>query len=329
MKIAVTGGGALLGQGILRALRRSSLQLHTVALDVSPLSAGLYWADEAYLVPLANAPDYLDAIRRMLAKVRPDVMLVGTDVELVPLAAQRAELEREFNVQILVSSPEVVAIADDKYQTARFFKQHDFAAPASALAHDKPGIAAVIAECGFPLIVKPCIGARSYGVSRADNEEQLQWALAHTKNAVVQECISDADGEFTASGLYFDGHCHAVIVMRRDLRDGNTYRAFTVFDAVLEAQVKAWTEALKPHGPANFQFRIDARGRPKVFEINGRFSGTTPLRAHAGFNEVEMCVRKLLWDEPIVQPEVKPITILRHWSETVIEPQQVDAVKRI
>lgn len=329
IKIAVTGGGALLGQGILRALRRSSLRLHTVALDVSPLSAGLYWADEAHLVPLANAPDYLDAMRRMLAKVRPDVLLVGTDVELAPLAAQRAELEREFSVQILVSSPEVVAIADDKYETACFFKKHDFSAPVSALGHDKPGIAAVIASSGFPLIVKPCVGARSYGVSKVDNEEQLQWALAHTKNAVVQECISDADGEFTASGLYFDDRCHAVIVMRRDLRDGNTYRAFTVFDAALEAQVKAWTEALKPYGPANFQFRIDARGQPKVFEINGRFSGTTPLRAHAGFNEVEMCIRKLLWDEPIVQPEIKPITILRHWSETVIEPLQVDAVRRI
>jgi carbamoyl-phosphate synthase large subunit len=114
--------------------------------------------------------------------------------------------------------------------------------------------------------------------------------------------------------------------MRRDLRDGNTYRAFTVKDKELDILVKRWTEALQPFGPANFQFRIDKFGVPKVFEINGRFSGTTPLRAHAGFNEVEMCIRKMLWDEPIEQPEIRSVTILRHWSETVIAPERTEGI---
>ena len=83
---------------------------------------------------------------------------------------------------------------------------------------------------------------------------------------------------------------------------------------------------LKHFVPANFQFRIDKFGVPKVFEINGRFSGTTPLRAHAGFNEVEMCIRKVLWDEPIVQPDILSVTILRHWSETVITSERTDAI---
>ena len=68
----------------------------------------------------------------------------------------------------------------------------------------------------------------------------------------------------------------------------------------------------------NFQFRLYG-SKIKVFEINSRFSGTTPLRAHAGFNEVEMCLRRILYNEPISQPEVKNIKIVRHWSETIIE----------
>jgi carbamoyl-phosphate synthase large subunit len=328
VRIAVTGGGALLGQGIVRALRLSTLQLHIIVVDINPLSAGLYWGNESFLVPPGNSVYYIDSIRALLSKTRPDIILVGTDVELAPLAKARPELEREFGTRVLVSTPEVVAIADDKYETARFFTSQGFPAPASALVQNQRGVERLIAEYGFPLVVKPCVGARSCGVSTVRDRSALDYAMTHLEKGVVQECVGEDQQEYTASGLYFDGRCDAVIVMRRDLRDGNTYRAFTVRDSELDRQVKMWTEALKPFGPANFQFRIDKFGVPKVFEINGRFSGTTPLRAHAGFNEVEMCIRKVLWDEPIVQPEIRPVTILRHWSETVISPESVELIRQ-
>jgi carbamoyl-phosphate synthase large subunit len=84
--------------------------------------------------------------------------------------------------------------------------------------------------------------------------------------------------------------------------------------------------ALNPLGPANFQFRIDRSGRVKVFEINARFSGTTPLRAIAGFNEVEMCLRRLLLGEPVAEPCVEEMVLLRHWSETVLRPHDLASV---
>lgn len=326
VRIAVTGGGALLGQGILRALKCSTLHTHTIVVDVNPLSAGLYWADESFLVPPAKSVNYLDSIRSLLDRTRPDIVLVGTDVELSPLAEARADLEREFGTRVLVSAPEVVAIADDKYKTANFFSAHGFPATASALVSNLQGVERLIAEYGFPLVVKPCVGARSSNVTVVHNRSALESAMLHVESGIVQECIGDDKHEYTASGLYFDGRCDAVIVMRRDLRDGNTYRAFTVRDSQLDSLVKKWTEALGPFGPANFQFRIDRSGVPKVFEINGRFSGTTPLRARAGFNEVEMCIRKVLWNEPIVQPKIRSVTFLRHWSETVIAPERTESV---
>lgn len=329
LRVAVTGGGALLGQGLLRALKLSNLKPYTIAVDVNPCSAGLYWVDESYLVPPAKSSQYLDSIRALLARSEPDILLVGTDVELAPLAGVRLELEREFGTRILVSSPEVISIADDKYKTAAFFVEHGFAAPVSALVSNREGVELLVAELGFPLIVKPCVGARSYGVSKVHNMAELEYAMAHVENGVVQECVGIDGQEYTASGLYFDGECGAVIVMRRDLRDGNTYRAFTVMDTELNRIVKQWTEALRPLGPANFQFRVDKFGVPKVFEINSRFSGTTPLRAKVGFNEVEMSIRKMIWDEPIVQPEVQSATILRYWSETVIDPQRAEVICQV
>src|SRR5687767_3439875 len=117
MKLLVTGAGALLGQGILRAIRQSSLQATVVAVDPSPYAPGLYWVDSAHLIPLASDPSYLASLRTILERERPDVLLVGTDVELPLFAQHRSDLEAEFGMHVLVSSSEVVRIADDKWLT--------------------------------------------------------------------------------------------------------------------------------------------------------------------------------------------------------------------
>lgn len=324
--VLVTGAGALLGQGIIRALRQSSIDARIVAVDPSAQSAGLFWADAAHLVPFASDPSYLDRVRLLIEREKVDAVLVGTDVELEIFAANRAMLEGEHGIHVLVSSPEVVAIADDKYATAEFFRSHGFDHPRSALPENDAALEALVAECGFPLIVKPRRGARSLGVSRVDDRDALDAAIAGREGLVVQECVGTAELEFTASVLVFDGEPKASIVMRRDLRDGNTYRAFTEPFPELNALTRCWGAALRPHGPANFQFRLDSEGRAKVFEINGRFSGTTPLRALVGFNEVEMCLRHLLFGEPVTQPQVENAAILRHWSETKVSYEALGAV---
>ena len=327
MKILVTGAGALLGQGIIKALRQSGLDCTIIAADPNPLSAGLYWADGAYRLPLAREPDFGARIDELLDRERPDMLLVGTDVELPWFAEQRSRIEAQFDTRVLVSDPRVVAIADDKLETARFFEAVGLNPPRSACAQDEAAVERLIAQVGFPLVIKPRVGARSVGVSLAHDRRTLDEARAGREGLVVQECVGDPGQEYTASVLVFDGAVQASIVMRRDLRDGNTYRAYAADFPALNEKVRAMGAALQPHGPANFQFRTDARGEPRVFEINARFSGTTPLRALVGFNEVEMCVRKLLLGTPIIQPPVRSGVILRYLDEMFVAQAQIDAVR--
>ncbi len=319
MKALVTGAGALLGQGIIKSLRASSLDAKVIAVDPNPLSAGLYWADAAHLVPMANSPDYLRRIREILADERPDVVLIGTDVELSVLAANREDLERDFRTHLIVSDPTVIDIANDKWLTYLFLREHDLGYVPSCLPGDED---ALIAEVGFPLIVKPRVGARSVGFGIVRNPSELRHAIQSQPGIIIQKHVGDEASEYTAGALSFGGKCLASIVMRRDLRDGNTYRAFVDAYPELNAVVRQVADRLNAYGPANFQFRLDD-GKPRIFEINGRFSGTTPLRAFAGFNEVEMCVRHILFGEPIVQPSVGPLVLLRHWSETIVQPADI------
>ena len=326
MRVVVTGAGALLGQGIIRAIRRAKPGWRIAGVDPERLSAGLYWCDSAYEGRLAADPGFVPTLRKIILAERAEVVIPGTDAELSVLAGHRASLEAETGCVVLVSSPEVVRIADDKLATAQFFRDNGLPFPLSAAGEDAEAVAAVVAVCGYPVIVKPRTGARSAGVRLVEGPDELATALRQP-GLVVQERLGSDRDEFTSGSLYADGACQAVITMRRDLRDGNTYRAFVVIDPDLDGWVRRWTEALRPFGPANFQFRLRADGMPVVFEINARYSGTTPLRALAGFNEVAMMLDWIGLGQPIVAPAVAPMTILRHWSETVVSQGQIDAVR--
>lgn len=314
MKVLVTGAGAVLGQGILRCLLDARRRPTIVAVDPSPLAAGLYWVERRHLVPLARDPSYLDRFGAIVAAERPDAVLIGTDVELGVLATHRVELESTYDTRIVVASPEVVAIADDKWRTVEFLRARGFPAPVSCLPG---GEEALVEAVGFPLVVKPRVGARAIGMSVVDGWDALRRAVASLDAPIVQEHVATAEDEYTAGTLTFDGRCEASIVMRRDLRDGNTFRAYVEAFPALNAEVRRLADALGAYGPANFQFRV-ADGVVKVFEINARFSGTTGLRRHAGFDEVDLVLRRVIDGEPVVQPRIEPMTILRYMSETIV-----------
>lgn len=323
MKVLVTGGGALLGQGIIRSLRMAFGRYEIIAVDPDPRAVGLYWADHAYLVPFANAPDYLSRIEELLAREHPAAVLIGTDVELAVFAIHRERLEKEYHTHIIVSAPEVVRIADDKWLTNRFLVKNKFPHPRSALPESVKDLLQV---CDFPLVVKPRVGARSVGVAVVNSYAELEYALAHISKPIIQEYIATPNEEFTSGLLVFDG-VRAVVTMRRDLKDGNTVRAYFEPDTALDQTLARIAEALGAYGPINLQFRLD-KGVPKIFEINARFSGTTPLRAYAGFNEVDALLGYLINNQEICVETRRAVTILRYWNEIIVEPEQIEALSK-
>ena len=95
---------------------------------------------------------------------------------------------------------------------------------------------------------------------KVQTKDELARALATGDGLVIQECVATEHSEYTAGTLTSEGRCDASIVMRRDLRDGNTYRAYVEAFPELNVEVRRMAEALGSHGPANFQFRLDALG---------------------------------------------------------------------
>jgi carbamoyl-phosphate synthase large subunit len=73
-------------------------------------------------------------------------------------------------------------------------------------------------------------------------------------------------------------------------------QGFVVRDPEIQNFCEELAAKLGSRGPLNLQLRVHD-GRIYVFEIHPRFSGTTPIRASAGFNEPDLLLRDALFGE--------------------------------
>lgn len=326
LTVMVTGAGALLGQGILRCLRMAKRPIRVITADPDYRAAGHWLGDFAVTIPMADDPKYLETVEMILTRELVDILLIGTDVELLTFSKERARLEAEYGTRVVVSSPQVIEIADDKLKTAHFLEGAGFPFAHSVSADDRSGVAELLRTRGFPLIAKPKQGARSVGVVNVNSPEELSHVLGRA-DLVVQEMLPDKEGEYTAGCLVMKQACVATVVLSRDLRDGNTYRAYSDTSKRFEGEISSIAERLDCYGPCNFQFRIK-NGRPVVFEINARFSGTTPIRAMFGFNEVLAIVDYLDTGAPIPEVTIKEGAVFRAWSDIFIGPLQLENFRK-
>ena len=308
-RIAVTSVGGGSGQSVLKALMESPLIMQVYALDITPLSAGLYWPVSGSKV-LPKPEDDLEAWKVWLVENAIDLLIPGADRDLPPLAAVAAEWKANHICRVAVSSPEMVAVADDKRLTNAFLKEH---------ALPRPHVFPLDEKDTYPVIIKPSHGAASRGFHVCNDFEAVKFYFHRTEQPIIQEYI---EGDEYTCALFFDIDHQPVakFALKRWLRGGDTWRAQTVNDARLNLFLDTLAgklTTLKPFGPINVQLR-ERDGQFYVLEFNARCSGTTALRAHFGYNEPEMLVRHICLREPLYQPDTSSGFVLRHLGETYL-----------
>lgn len=317
--VLVTGaGGRSVGSGILHSLLRASDEVRArwrvIAADADPFAWGLYKADDAVLLPFANAPNYVAAVQRVVKERGVDAIVPGTEAEIRPLVENAARLAPAI---VIANRLDLLPLMLDKFAAAAKLAELGCRV-IPTLPLDRYG--EVVAEFGFPLIVKP---TRETGGSRGlrlvrDQEEfdQILPLVDRRTNPCVQPYVGDAELEYTV-GVLCDLHGKLIdsVVMHRKLiglslftavEAGNRrYALSTGYSQgfiVREPKIQSFCEqlavAIGSRGPLNIQLRLDRHGgEPYVFEIHPRFSGTTPIRADVGFNEVDLLLRSALLGE--------------------------------
>lgn len=326
--LLVLGVGGNVSQGILKALHLSRLNCRVVSACTSAVAMGLYTCDKAFLSPLASDEGFVDWLIEICQDENVRGILSGVEPVLSVLAAHAEAIRRQTHAVALVSPSEVLAVGDDKLRTSRWLRERSLPAPRSVAAEDTDGAASLVRETGYPLIAKPRKGKSSAGVFLIETDADLEWAR-NRGGYLLQENLGEPGEEYTAATLNDrQGAVRGCMVMRRELQAGTTYRARV--GEFPEVRREAWriAAALRPLGPCNMQFRIRER-QPVCFEINVRFSGTAPMRAHFGFNDVEAAVRHLVFgEEPQDLPLITEGLALRYWNELYMDLGAVDSLSR-
>lgn len=316
--VAVTGVGGGVGQNIIKALQNT--EYNVIGIDGEVLGTGLYATTKSYLGFYANHPKFIDRIIEICKKGKCTAVFPGLDVELI-LLSNNIEKLKANGILPIVSNPKVIEICDDKLETSKFLRSNNFPYIKTYRLKD------FSFELDFPVVLKPQKGgARSVGVFIAKDKREFDRYIENIniENYVVQEYIEGE--EYTCGTILFENGCIGVIVMRRQIRAGDTYKAFVVKNKKLSNFVKSVINALKPFGACNVQLRL-RDNIPYIFEFNARCSGTTANRALAGFNEPKMICDYIFKDIDDPHFDIKEIVILRYWKELVVSYDKIKEMK--
>jgi carbamoyl-phosphate synthase large subunit len=322
IRIAVSGAGGGVGQSIIKALYNTDYEI--IALDGEPLGTGLYAVGKSYLIPYAKDPAFIDRVLEICQKENCKLYFPGLDAELPCLSKNTSRFD-DIGTTLVISSPEVVELSDNKLLTYSFLTQHDILVPKTVDMSIYSGDVSTLPS--LPFILKRKVGGHRsldvYLIKNRGNLKSLSRQGLEFSDFVAQEYI-DGD-EYTCGSINLGGECKGVIVMRRNLRDGDTYQCFSVKNDMIERQVKKIMSAIKPFGACNVQLRIKDN-KAYVLEINARCSGTTAARALCGFNEPQMIADYLSFKkEPSF--DIKEETVLRYWKELVVSNDRVERMR--
>ena len=322
-RVMVTGAGSGVGQGIIKALRLSGCNLQVIAADVAPFNSGLYRADEAFIMPKVELPNSFDVIADIVRDNAIDMIMIGSEFDLEFFAEKKNEMLEASGARTIVSPAKTIEIADDKWLTAEFLRENGLPYAKSALATDVGEAVSKGVDLGYPLILKSRTGTSSRNVHIVMNEQELVKLFPMTPDPVLQQAIdipsNELKNEYTCSVFKTSsgdilGPFHA----RRTVRGGTSWNIEVKHFAELDELMMSIGRCMDFEGSLNVQLMIGKNG-PVPFEINARFSGTTAVRAHFGFNEPDMAVRSYYYNEKIPQPKIESGIAMRYHEEVFVD----------
>jgi len=330
-RVLVTGAGSGVGQGIHKALRLSRLPLTIVSADIAPLNAALYRGDEAILVPRVEAAGSLEIITEILVREKIDVVMIGSEFDLLFLAEHRALIERRTGALVIAAPIETVRIADDKWLTAEFLRTNGLPYAEARLSSGIEDAVKVANEWGYPVVLKTRRGTSSRHVHIVRDRAMLEECYASTPLPMLQRVIdiptAELNTEYTCSVFKsLDGRLLGPFAARRTVRGGTSWHVEVARFGELDELMLAIGSAMDFIGSLNVQLMLTEVG-PVPFEINARFSGTTAVRAHFGFNEPEMALRNYFYREDIPDPVIRSGVALRYHEEVFVDDVRADELQ--
>jgi carbamoyl-phosphate synthase large subunit len=317
--VLITAAGGASAMNCINALRiQKDLNVRIIGVDVNPYSAGIYQADNGYIIPDCRSPNYLNSLLKICEIEKVDVILPLHSSE-IPVISFNQKLFEHHNIHLLIPSHATVSIFENKWFTYQFFRNNNFLTP-NTFVFDGQNDGLI-----FPAVIKPIVGSGSKGCHRVNDQDDIYY-FKKNKNqpCIVQEML--VGQEYTIDVLANNNHEVLAIIPRERIRvrDGMSVVTRTIDDERLYLEVERLVSVGKLVGPLNIQgFFVSSKFY--FTEVNCRFAaGGLPLSVAAGAN-LPLLVIKLAIGLPVdrVKHFVGELVMLRYLSEVFIKQSDI------
>jgi len=336
LKVMIAGiGGASLGTEILKCLVLAG-RYEIFGCDISPTAYGLYDPNfkRTFIV---NRDDYVNSVIAACHEAGVSWLIPGGEQPMVLLGSATEQLTKA-GIRLVANHPDVIRTFSDKSTTFLCLARHGFTVPHTAEVFSTADLDLV----GMPCIIKPATGSGGSAMVffATDADEAMTYADYIRRSGgcpLAQEYIGPEEGEFTVGVLSLpDGEVVGSIALRRSLdaklsvmsrgrggliSSGYSQGYISDFPAIRE-RAEAIASAVGSRGAINIQGRV-RNGELIPFEINPRLSASTYLRAMAGFNEVDLLLQRIAFNDPVQPAPLREGWYLRSLTELYVAPQEM------
>ena len=249
-----------------------------IAVDINPLSAALYHADLAFLVPESSDDKFIPKILELCKKEDIDLVVPTRDEELIIFAGNKDKFD-DIGTKVMVSDPEVIDVCNDKLKFIRFCKKNDLLVPKTFQINqvNKNNL-------HFPLFIRDRFGKGSKSAFKIRNKNELEFFMSQLDEPILQEYCKDK--EYTIDLFSdFDGNVISVVPRERlYVLGGESFIGKTYKNRKLIEDNMQLAEKLNLIGHNTIQCFFDGDKKTKFIEINPRYGGGANLGFEAGAN---------------------------------------------
>ena len=305
-KVLIIGSGPIVigqacefdysGTQACKALRALGYKIVLVNSNPATIMTDPTMADSTYIEPLN-----LDRLEQIIAKERPDAILpnLGGQTGLnMSSALAKAGILDKYGVMVIGVNLDAIERGEDRDIFKHTMEQLGIETPRSGIANSVAEAEQIIAEIGYPVVIRPAYtmggagGGFAYNIEELDAVARKGLDLSMTHQILVEESIKgweeleievvrDAKNQMVCVctienidpvGVHTgDSFCAApMLTIAPELIDRLTKMAFKI------------VEAIGVIGGTNVQFAHDPKtGRVVIIEINPRTSRSSALASKA------------------------------------------------
>jgi carbamoyl-phosphate synthase large subunit len=335
--IAGVGGGSL-GMEIFKCLKLTG-EYELIGTDISKKAIGLY--DDGFirtiLLPPSDDKTYVENLLDVCKSEQVQFVALGAE-KVHTILNQNRQVFHDIGVQLLINSKQVVDLCSNKLETLAFLEVHGIPVPETRRVNSEHDCASFEK---YPYIVKPSEGSGASNlVFIAENNKEIVFFVNYLADRnykpVVQQYISG--DEFTIGVLSTPtGQIVGSIALKRFLESKlsitSQYHDRIISSGWSQGEIANFPDVrcqaehiagiIDSRWALNIQGRVTDDGIFYPFEINPRHSGTSYLRALAGFNEPHYLLQYLLDRQPLPKLNIHEGYYIRGLTEAAVPMAEV------